>query len=234
MNEAILKEIKSKKDNIRVQILSRFFKTGHGQYGEGDVFLGLTVPMCRKIAKKYEGLSLKEIGSLLSNEIHEVRLIALFILIAKYQKSIEKDKKAIIDFYLKNTKYINNWDLVDLSAYKILGDYLLKKKDKNILLKLAKSKNLWEQRISIISTFAFIKQGDSKWTFKISNMLINHKHDLIHKATGWMLREVGKRVSIKELCEFLESNIKNMPRTMLRYSIEKFPKEIRLEYLKRK
>jgi 3-methyladenine DNA glycosylase AlkD len=233
MNEAILKEINSKKNNARINILSRFFKTGPRQYGEGDIFLGLTVPLCRKISKKYENISLREIGSLLSNKIHEVRLVALFILIAQYQKSKEKDKKTIIDFYLKNIKYVNNWDLVDLSSYKLLGDYLLDKKDKSILLKFARSKNLWEQRISIIATFAFIKNGDSEWTLKIAKMFIQHEHDLIHKATGWMLREVGKRVSVKDLCQFLEFNIKKMPRTMLRYSIEKFPKEIRLEYLKK-
>ena len=233
MNEVILKEINSKKDNIRINILSRFFKTGKGEYGEGDIFFGLTVPSCRKIAKKYENISLKEIEYLLSNKVHEVRLIALFILTFQYKKSSEKDRKVIIDFYLKNTKYVNNWDLVDSSAYKLLGDYLLNKKDKNILIKLARSKNLWEQRISVIATFAFIKNGDSKWTLKIAKMLIHHEHDLIHKATGWMLREVGKRVSVKDLCEFLELNIKKMPRTMLRYSIEKFPKEIKLEYLKK-
>ena len=228
----ILKEIESKRSKKKGEILSRFFKTGKGQYGEGDIFWGLTVPVSRKIAVKYKNISRKEISSLLKNKIHEVRLIALFILVSQYQKSTFEEKKEIVDFYLKNTKYINNWDLVDLSAYHILGDYILHKKDKKILLKLAKSKNLWEQRISMVATFALIRKGETEWTFKIAKIFLKHEHDLIHKATGWMLRELGKRDE-KALRNFLDNNISKMPRTMFRYAIEKFPEDIRLEYLKK-
>lgn len=232
MINRVLKEIRSKKDKNKAKILSRFFKTGKGQYGEGDIFLGLTVPISRKIAQKYKNISKVEIALLLKNKIHEVRLIAILVLVYKYKIGSKKEKKEIVDFYLKNTKYINNWDLVDLSAYYIIGDYLLEKNNRNILLKLVYSENLWEQRIAIISTFAFIKKGDVKWTFKIAKMYLDHKHDLIHKATGWMLREAGKKNCI-ELCKFLDINLHKMPRTMLRYSIEKFPEHIRKEYLKK-
>ena len=168
----------------------------------------------------------------MKNNYHEVRQTALFTLIRKYEKAPEKEKKKIANFYLKNTKYINNWDLVDLSAYKILGYYLLNQKNKNVLLKLARSKNIWEQRIAIISTFAFIRKGDIKWSLKLAKMFLSHDHDLIHKATGWMLREVGKK-NMKELRKFLDSNLSRMPRTMLRYAIEKFPENTRKKYLKK-
>jgi 3-methyladenine DNA glycosylase AlkD len=236
MNEKILKEIYSKKNKNKAKILSRFFKTGRGQYGEGDIFLGLTVPVSRKIALKYRNISQAEIFSLLKSKIHEVRLIALFILVSQYKKADLKKKKEIVDFYLRNTKYINNWDLVDLSAYYIVGDYLSNFSPKSDLrgklLKLAHSRNLWEQRIAIISTFALIRKGEIEWTIKIAKIFLKHKHDLIHKSTGWMLREVGKR-NIKELRRFLDFNLPQMPRTMLRYSIEKFPENIRLKYLKK-
>ncbi|MFA4975737.1 MAG: DNA alkylation repair protein [Candidatus Paceibacterota bacterium] len=232
MINKVLKEIMSKRDKNKAKILSRFFKTGKRQYGEGDIFLGLTVPISRKIAQKYKDISKVEIALLLKNKIHEVRLIAILVLVYKYKIGSEEEKKEIVDFYLKNIKYINNWDLVDLSAHYIIGDYLLKKNKKDILLKLVHSKNLWEQRIAIISTFAFIKKGDIKWTFKIAKMYLDNKHDLIHKATGWMLREAGKKNYI-ELCKFLDINLHKIPRTMLRYSIEKFPEHIRKEYLKR-
>jgi 3-methyladenine DNA glycosylase AlkD len=236
MNELILKEIQSKKNNIKAKLLSRFFKTGIGQYGEGDVFLGIMVPVSRKIAEKYKHISKKEIESLLKNKIHEVRLIALFILVSQYKKSDLKTKKEIANFYLKNTKYINNWDLVDLSAPNILGDFLSQLSPTpgvgETLSRLAYSKNIWEQRMAILATSAFIRQGDVSWTFKIAKMFLSHNHDLIHKATGWMLREAGKKDE-KALREFLNANLAKMPRTMLRYSIEKFPENIRLKYLKK-
>lgn len=236
MKETIIREIETKRDKFRSEILSRFFKTGKGQYGEGDIFWGLTVPLSRKIAIKYKDLPKKEVSLLLKNRVHEVRLIGLLILVQKYKKGIEKEKKEIVDFYLKNTKYINNWDLVDLSAHHILGDYLYnyssKKITEEILFKLAKSKKLWEQRISMVSTFAFIRKGDIRWTMILAKMFLGHSHDLMHKASGWMLREAGKRDAI-QLCKFLDKNISKMPRTMLRYSIEKFPEHIRKEYLKR-
>ena len=232
MNEKILKEINSHKDPLRAKLLARYFKTGRGQYGFGDIFIGLTVPTSRSIASKYKDISLKEISFLIKNKIHEVRLIALFILIQKYKRGLQNEKEQIVKFYLKNTKYINNWDLVDLPCCHILGEYLWKKKDKRILMKLAKSKNLWEQRIAIVSTLVFIKNGDMRWTMRLAKMFLNHEHDLIHKACGWVLREVGKRNPV-ELHKFLEKNISKMPRTMLRYAIEKFPEEIRKEYLRK-
>lgn len=232
MTSKILEEIYSYRDAKKAKLLSGFFKTGRGQYGEGDVFWGLTVPISRKIAQKYKDINLKDVNSLLKHKVHEVRLVAILILVHKYNLGKLSEKKKIVDFYLKNTKYINNWDLVDLSASRILGDYLFDKNNRNILLKLANSKNLWEQRISMISTLAFIKNGELEWTFKIAKMFLNHKHDLMHKATGWMLREAGKKYE-KALRNFLDKNISNMPRTTLRYSIERFPEKIRLEYLKK-
>ena len=213
----------------RAIVNARFFKTNKGEYGYGDKFIGLTVPNTRKIAKEYSNLDLKYTKELLKSKIHEHRLIALLILIEKFNHSNEKDKKEIINFYLSNTNYINNWDLVDLSADKLLGNYLLDK-DKNILYKLSRSSSLWEKRISIVSTYAFIKQNKFQDTLNISKILLNDKHDLIHKAVGWMLRELGKRnQNVEE--EFLKKYYKQMPRTMLRYSIERFNKDKREFYL---
>ncbi|MFA6392967.1 MAG: DNA alkylation repair protein [Candidatus Paceibacterota bacterium] len=231
----VLKELKKNANKDKSKLLSRFFKTGPGQYGEGDKFLGITVPISRKIAQKYGDLSFPEISKLLKNEYHEVRLVALLILVHKYKKlstsSPRSDLGEIVGFYLKHTKYINNWDLVDLSAHYIVGDYLFKNGDRKILEKLAKSDSLWERRISIISTFAFIYKGESNWTKKIVTMLMQDEHDLIHKASGWMLREVGKRVSEKELTEYLDKYSPKMPRTMLRYAIERLPESKRQYYL---
>ncbi len=232
MNQKLLKEIYSHRNKNRAKASAWYFKTGKSQYGEGDKFMGISCPEMRNIAKKYVNISLKEVEHLLKSKWHEQHQIGLFILTYKYKKTNQKTKEEIVDFYLKNTKYINNWDLVDLSAPKILGDFLSDKKNKKILLKLARSKNLWEQRIAIISTFAFIRRGDIKWSIKIAKMFLSHKHDLIHKATGWMLREVGKK-DMKTLCKFLDSNLSEMPRTMLRYAIEKFPEKIRKGYLKK-
>jgi len=233
----LLKELKQKADKDKADLLSRFFKTGKGQYGEGDIFLGITVPISRKIAVKYSDISFSDISQLIKNKYHEARLVAILILVHKYKqtKTLLPHRqglwgKKIVDFYLKNTKYINNWDLVDLSAHYILGDYLLDK-DHEILLKLAKSKNLWERRIAIIATFAFIYKGESKWTIEIVKILLNDSHDLIQKACGWMLREVGKRVSEKDLISFLDIYGTTMPRTMLRYAIERLPEKQRKYYL---
>lgn len=208
-------------DKNKAQFFPKFFKAGKGEYAEGDKFLGVTVPNCRLIAKKYIFLNLNEIQILLNSKYHEERLIGLLILTYQFPKQDQNTKNLTVNFYLKNTKNINNWDLVDLSAYKIIGEYLLSNKNREILYKLADSKNIWENRIAIVATFAFIRKNDLKDTIKISKILLNHKHDLIHKAAGWMLREVGKK-NKEFLIKFLEDNKKQMPRTMLRYSIEKF------------
>ena len=211
--------------------LQRFFKTGPGEYAAGDLFIGINVPVLRSLAKKYQSLSLGEVLHLLKSRIHEERLLSLLILILKYRAGDLVVKKKIYRAYLAHTAYINNWDLVDLSAGYIVGKYLLKR-DRKILLKLAQSKNLWERRIAMIATFAFIYEGEFEWTFKIAKILLHDEHDLIQKAVGWMLREVGKRVSQKELEDFLKENAKTMPRTMLRYAIERLPEPKRQYYLK--
>ncbi|MFH1682998.1 MAG: DNA alkylation repair protein [Candidatus Woesearchaeota archaeon] len=213
----------------QAQLLQGFFKTGKGQYGEGDIFLGIKVPEQRKVAKKYLDLSLKDLQSLLSSKIHEYRLTALFILVDQYKKADPKKKKVIFDFYLKNTKNINNWDLVDLSAPNIVGEYLLEN-DRKILYKLAKSDLLWERRIAVLATFYFIKNNQFEDSLKIAEILLQDKHDLIHKAVGWMLREIGKRNQAVEE-RFLKKYYHLMPRTMLRYAIERFEEKKRKAYL---
>ncbi len=227
--ESLRKDLKKVSNKNKAKLLQRFFKTGKGEYGEGDIFLGITVPIQRKIAKKYLAINILAIQSLLDSQIHEERLIALLILSENYKSSNEEQKYQIINFYLQNAKKINNWDLVDLSAPNILGNYLLEK-PKDILYPFAKSQNLWEKRIAIISTFAFIRNNQFQDALKISEILINDSHDLIHKAVGWMLREIGKR-SQKTEESFLKKHYKKMPRTMLRYAIEKFPEEKRKAYL---
>ena len=211
--------------------LPYFFKTGKGQYGEGDKFLGVVVPDTRRVAKKYKETSYKEITRLLESEYHECRLCALLMLVERFKKVRADYRKEIFDFYLSKTNYINNWDLVDLSAKDIVGEYLVDK-DRAILYRLAESSLLWDQRISILSTFAFIKRGDLDDIFALSAKLLDHKHDLMHKAIGWMLREAGKRDK-ERLCLFLETYKGEMPRTMLRYSIEKFTPEERAHYMKK-
>jgi len=221
------KELKIKASSKKAKILQRFFKTGPGEYGEGDIFLGVIVPDIRKIVKKYNGLKIEEVVKLLCSKIHEERLTALLIMVNKFQ--IGEDREKIYNLYLKNVKYINNWDLVDLSVDKIIGAYLLDK-PKLILYELARSKNIWKRRMSIIATFNFIKSNKFKEAFKIAKILLKDKHDLIHKAVGWMLREIGKRdLEIEE--RFLKKYYKKMPRTMLRYAIEKFPEKKRKQYL---
>lgn len=231
MIHQIKKDLLIFKNMERAKILVRFFKTGKGQYGEGDIFLGVTVPEQRRIAKKYPDLTLKELQKLLSGRLHEHRLTALFILINQHKKTDRDGKREIFNFYLKNTEYINNWDLVDASAEKILGEYLLEK-DRAILYKLAKSNNLWERRIAIMSTFCFIKNNKFGDALKISKLLLNDKHDLIHKAVGWMLREIGKRDQEAEE-RYLRKHYKKMPRTMLRCAIERFDKNKIRFYLKK-
>jgi 3-methyladenine DNA glycosylase AlkD len=214
----------------QAKVYLRFFKTGKGEYGDGDQFLGIKVPVSRGIAKQFKELLLTEIQELLNSQVHEERLIGLFILVEQYRKADEMKRQTIYEFYLKNAKRVNNWDLVDLSAEKIIGAYLLDK-NKQILFKLAKSKNLWEKRISIMSTFHFIRNGFYDTTLEIADVLLTDEHDLIHKAVGWMLREIGNR-NLAEEEKFLKKRYKTMPRTMLRYAIEKFPEEKRQAYLK--
>lgn len=228
---AIGLEFKKLANPQKAKTLAGFFKTGKGEYGEGDIFLGITVPQTRGIVKKYaDKINLPETEKLLRSKFHEERLAALLILVEKYKKGSAAEKEKIFRFYLKNTKYINNWDLVDLSSRDVVGAFL-DGKPKNILYKLARSKNLWERRIAIVSTYHYIKRKKCGETFKISEILLNDKHDLIHKAVGWMLREAGKNCSEKILEDFLKSRYKNMPRTMLRYAIEKFPENKRKKYL---
>jgi 3-methyladenine DNA glycosylase AlkD len=238
------RELKKLADPKRAEILQKFFKTGKGEYGEGDIFIGVTVPKIREIAKKYSSIDLKQLEGLIKSKIHEERLLALLILVDKYETT--NHKKIVLHFYIKNIKYINNWDLIDLSAPEIVGRHLFSNSririiiaNKNflatpqqILKELAKSESIWERRISIISTFAFIKNRQFAHSLRIAEMLMNDKHDLIHKAVGWMLREIGKRDLQTEI-EFLDKHYKKMPRTMLRYAIEKFPEKQRAAYLKK-
>jgi 3-methyladenine DNA glycosylase AlkD len=212
-------------DEVRARGLAWFFKTGPGQYGEGDRFLGITVPAQRKIAGRYRHLPLSDLKKLLASPIHEHRFTALTILVAKYQASDERTRSEVFDFYLKNAKLVNNWDLVDTSGPCIVGAHLLAR-PRRVLYRLAKSPNLWERRIAIVSTLAFIRRGDLADVFAIAKILLGDEHDLMHKATGWMLREAGKR-SLPDLLDFLALNYAALPRTTLRYAIERLPEEQR-------
>ncbi|MCS4435103.1 DNA alkylation repair protein [Aquiflexum gelatinilyticum] len=211
----------------------RFFKTGKGEYGEGDRFLGVTVPEQRIIAKKYwKDLPDQELEIMIKSPFHEVRLTSILILVLKFQKATRKaEKKSWVDFYLKNRSWVNNWDLVDSSAHLILGDYLFDK-DRSILYDLAKSGILWDQRIAIMSTFYFIRKKDFGDTLKIAEILLHHPHDLIHKAVGWMIREVGNR-DFETANQFLLKHYQSMPRTMLRYAIEKFDVDAKAFFMKK-
>lgn len=225
----VLDEIKSFADEEQAKHLLRFFKTGKGQYGEGDLFLGIKVPVTRSIAKKYyKNTSLEEIELLIKNPYHEVRLLALLLMVFLYQKTDKKNE--IINLYLNNVQYINNWDLVDLSCPRLLGHYIHSTNKKEIIYRLADSKHLWSERISIVSQYYLIKQGDFSLILELAEKFITHKHDLMHKAVGWMLREMGK-VDESPLYDFLDKHYNVMPRTMLRYSIEKIPEEKRLYYM---
>jgi len=235
MISKIISELESLGSSERAIHSLRFFKTAPGQYGHGDIFYGASVPETRIIAKKYKNIGLNDVLKLLKNKYHECRLVALMILIEKYNcADKEKDyatKKIIYEMYLDNTKYINNWDLVDLSAHKIVGAYLYDK-NREILYALAKSNDLWKKRISIISTYYFIYRKDFNDTIKISEILLNDNHDLLQKAVGWMLREVGKRdQNIEE--KFLNKYYKVMPRTTLRYAIERFDDNKKKYYMKK-
>src|SRR3989304_699076 len=225
------KKIQKLHDKDKAKILQGFFKTGPGEYGEGDVFLGITVPVLRKLSREYDGIGIKDALPLLQSSVHEERLLALFLLIRAYSKGDDAVKKSIYGLYLKNIRFINNWDLVDLSAPNIVGSYLTDRSRKP-LYALARSRDLGNRRIATLSTFSFIRRNEFSDTLRISGMLLTDKHDLIHKAVGWMLREVGKRdLSVEE--KFLQRHYKSMPRTMLRYAIERFPEAKRQKELNR-
>jgi 3-methyladenine DNA glycosylase AlkD len=236
----VRKELQNLADPDKAAILQRFFKTGLGQYGEGDTFIGVMVPQSRQVAKKFSQLPLGEVRTLLYSRIHEERLVALLILALRYSSSASssrEENEEIVKFYLDNIKQVNNWDLVDLSAPNILGAHLMvdnrDDRRRKLLYKLAKSENVWERRIAIVATHHFIRNGDFSDTLQIAEMLLQDRHDLIHKAAGWMLREVGKRDSAAEEA-FLEKHCSVMPRTMLRYAIERLPESKRRRYTRKK
>jgi 3-methyladenine DNA glycosylase AlkD len=227
-------ELAALADAEQSAFLQGFFKTGKGQYAEGDMFLGIRVPQTRIVIKAYKDLPLRETEILLYSEFHEVRLAGFLLLVEQFRKTANADKhREIYDFYLKHVRQANNWDLVDLSCRDIAGEYLLDKKDRSMLYKLAGSSSLWEQRISVVSTWTFIKHLEFEDTLKISEILLSHKHDLIHKAVGWMLREVGKKDK-GTLIAFLDKYSAEMPRTTLRYAIEHFAPDERHKYMNNK
>ncbi len=228
--QEITKNLKSLGNSKIAEHSLRFFKTGKGEYGEGDKFLGIRVPVVRKEVKKHLQISLKEAEKLLQSEFHEIRLFAVILLTEKFHKADEKEQHRIYSLYLVNTHKVNNWDLVDASAHKIIGPYLFEK-DKSKLYELARSQNIWERRIAIMATYYFIRHDQFEDTMNIAELLLSDQEDLIHKAVGWMLREMGKK-SFALLENFLAKNYRAMPRTMLRYAIEKLPKKQRDMYLR--
>jgi 3-methyladenine DNA glycosylase AlkD len=231
MNVANIRQtLRDMSNQEKAQILQSFFKTGPGQYGEGDIFLGITVPQLRKLARDCTNTTMADCVKLLKSQIHEQRLLALLLLVQAFLRGDEHLREKIFHLYLKHTRYVNNWDLVDLSAPHIIGKYLYDK-PRDVLYDLAKSESLWERRISVISTLSFIRHDSFSDTLKLSRILIHDEHDLIQKAVGWMLREVGKR-NMQAEKEFLSTHYKQMPRTMLRYAIERFPETTRRRYLK--
>jgi len=228
--ETISHTLKSLADPAIAEHSARFFKTGKGEYGEGDKFLGIRVPVLRAQAKKFEATPLAQVRKLLTSPFHEARLCALLLLLRQYAKGQDDEKDHIYRLYLDNTDYINNWDLVDSSAYHIVGSHL-EHRDRQVLYQLAASPSLWERRIAIIATLHFIRNGQFEDTLKLAEQLLNDREDLIHKAVGWMLREIGKRDEAIEEA-FLQRHYRQMPRTMLRYAIEKFPEPKRQYYLR--
>ena len=235
--KSIKKEMKDLQNPLKKKVLEKFFKTKKGEYGYGDIFYGITVPITRNIAKKYfKEINLEETENLLHSKIHEERLCALLILVLKFEnkETTKEEQKEIFKLYLKNTKYINNWDLVDLSSHHIVGKYLFEYRNEILILdKLAHSNLIWDKRVAMISCYYFIYRKDLEQTLSIAKILLQDEHDLIQKAVGWMLREIGKRDLDTEE-NFLKENYKTMPRTMLRYAIEKFPETKRKKYLEGK
>jgi len=229
-SDQISKKLKSLADPERAKLLARYFKTGPGEYGEGDIFIGLRVPQVRKVARECKGIAIDEALKLLKSPVHEERFLALVLFVRMFDKGDEKARKRIYEVYLDHTRYINNWDLVDTSTPRVIGAYLFDK-ERTVLHELAASHLLWERRIAIMATAYFISKGQYDDTLLIAEKLLKDKEDLIHKAVGWMLREVGKW-DIDAEKGFLRKHYKLMPRTMLRYAIEKFSKEERVRYLK--
>ncbi|MBN1568322.1 MAG: DNA alkylation repair protein [Acidobacteria bacterium] len=223
-------ELRALADPAKAVVLARFFKTGRGEYAEGDRFHGIVVPKVRTVVKAHRDAPLEEVRKLMRSGFHEERLAALLILVDQYQRGDDAQRKVIYDLYLACTAFINNWDLVDLTAPRIVGHYLIGK-DTSILTRLARSDSLWERRIAALATFQFICRGDSRDALRIAELLLHDPHDLIHKAVGWMLREVGKRCSMESECRFLDKHACRMPRTMLRYAIERFPEKLRQHYM---
>jgi 3-methyladenine DNA glycosylase AlkD len=226
----IARELEKLADAEQAVNLQRFFKTGPGEYGEGDLFRGIKLPPLRGLARTYRDAPLKAITALLHSRHHEDRTLALFILVDQYKRGDEAARKTIYDLYLANTRYVNNWDLVDQSAPTIVGLHLLER-SRSSLLRMARSKSLWERRIAVLATFQFIKHGEFEDATRVAEILLEDKEDLIHKAVGWMIREIGNRDPAAER-KFLAKHYREMPRTMLRYAIEKFPEKERLSYLK--
>ncbi len=230
---AVVQCIRSHASKERARISQTFFKTGKGEYSEGDIFCGVRVPVLRTIAKEFRDIPLSEATTLLHSPIHEERMVGLYILIHQYERGDERIKNTIAKLYLRSIKkYINNWDLVDTSAEQVIGEYVVRTKNSTLLTTLARSKSLWERRVAMIATFYTIKKGESKSTIAIANILLHDSHDLIQKAVGWMLREMGKRGNDKALHDFLDAHAHHMPRTMLRYAIERLPQKERVAYRK--
>ncbi|MGI9470518.1 MAG: DNA alkylation repair protein [Rubripirellula sp.] len=230
--QSITRELQTLADPSIAEHAQRFFKSAPGEYGAGDTFLGIRVPDLRRLSRKNRQLDVGDVLQLLHSPAHETRLLAVFILVLKYERGDDADRKLVFDAYCENLDFVNNWDLVDASAYKIVGAHL-QDRDRRLLRRLAKSKDLWRRRVAIISTFAFIREHDFDETLFLSQRLLRDPEDLIHKAVGWMLREVGNRDrTIEE--HFLKAHYNEMPRTMLRYAIEKFPESTRQRYLKGK
>lgn len=229
----LIQEMNHSADPERAEFFARFFKAGAGEYGEGDKFLGgFTVPAMRKLARKYAGLSLTEVQKLLRSRFHEHRFVALEILVHRYERGDAAEKQKVFRLYLANRRFINNWDLVDTSVQYIVGDYL-SDRSKSLLYRMARSRKLFERRMAIVATFAYIRNGQFEDAVAIAKILLHDRHDLIHKAVGWMLREVGKR-SLNDEIKFLNAHAAEMPRTMLRYAIERFPERQRKFYLQQK
>ena len=228
--EDLIEALSFLRNDAKGSFFQRFFKTGKGQYAEGDIFWGISVPEQREVAKHFKSIALEELSNVIKSDIHEHRLTASIILVNQFRKGNAEKKAEIFNFYIEHIEHINNWDLVDGTAPTIVGEYLFQK-NRDLLFQFASDSNLWKQRIAVIATMYFIKKHDFETTFELAKILLNHPHDLMHKAIGWMLREIGKKNYELEF-EFLSQHYKNMPRTMLRYAIEKFDEPIRQQFLK--